>query len=396
MATAAQKQCQHPGCGRLCSGRFCILHKDDAEQSAKTFDRMRGSATLRGYGRHWQRLRKMILARDPICKIAKLCVGDYPGALPAPSTVVDHIIPKRSGGTDSPDNLQGSCKTDHDHKTRTEDSALAKRDTAKRFAVLLLFVLLLAARSSATPALIHQCSDSQQGAAQCSFSVSVHDLLVIGGSVFASYGAGDSLFNFGLGQLFAVSEGQTDPCHTCFGPPYTFSMGATWVSAATGGSDTLKVQPTQFSVAANVIALSFSGIDRSNHPQDATASTTTHAIGGTTLTWTAGPSGSIPAIEGETYDAFSEWSISGAPGTYATCAGGIVTNFPNELIVCISTASPVVKGVAIAFKNDGTTGGTGTARRRSQVIHYDGLARQIPAIWRRRSRLELVCKEKKG
>jgi hypothetical protein len=66
------------------------------------------------------RTRPFVLARDPICKIAKLCEGN------AASTDVDHIIPAaeyvaQHGGDWSffydTNNLQGSCHADHTAKT---------------------------------------------------------------------------------------------------------------------------------------------------------------------------------------------------------------------------------------------------------------------------------------
>lgn len=92
----------------------------------------------------------MVLARDPLCRIKKLCAQK--GALPAPSTVADHIIPLRAKwaqltlqqrakvmdrlGTHqflsmdpeealrdyvwTMENGQGACKPCHDAKTREE------------------------------------------------------------------------------------------------------------------------------------------------------------------------------------------------------------------------------------------------------------------------------------
>lgn len=63
----------------------------------------------------------MILARDPLCMIQKLCGrGLGPDRLPAPSTVADHILPLRRGGGWEIENGQGCCKACHDWKTRRE------------------------------------------------------------------------------------------------------------------------------------------------------------------------------------------------------------------------------------------------------------------------------------
>jgi 5-methylcytosine-specific restriction endonuclease McrA len=47
----------------------------------------------------------------------------------APSTDVDHIVPKEQGGTDDEENLQGACHACHSWKTATQDSTFAKKKT---------------------------------------------------------------------------------------------------------------------------------------------------------------------------------------------------------------------------------------------------------------------------
>lgn len=131
MPRRAFRVCQHPGCGALCGGRFCDKHLAQPTSPAKQFDLARGSSAARGYDRWWRKLSALILHRDPICKIAKLCTSDYPGQLPAPSQCADHIKPRNQGGDNSPENLQGACYRCHNWKTRTQDSALARRDKSK-------------------------------------------------------------------------------------------------------------------------------------------------------------------------------------------------------------------------------------------------------------------------
>ncbi len=76
----------------------------------KTVDQARASASERGYDRRWQRLRKLILHRDPICAICDRQA----------STDIDHIIPKAQGGEDTEENLQGLCHACHSKKTANE------------------------------------------------------------------------------------------------------------------------------------------------------------------------------------------------------------------------------------------------------------------------------------
>jgi len=105
---ALRKPCRWPGCPELTHDRFCPAH---AKKHSQQYEESRPSSHQRGYGRRWQRIRRIILRRDPICKICGR----------APSTEVDHIIPREAGGTDDPDNLQGACKPCHSRKTAQED-----------------------------------------------------------------------------------------------------------------------------------------------------------------------------------------------------------------------------------------------------------------------------------
>lgn len=85
-----------------------------SQRMGRTKDR-RPSAAKRGYDRTWQRLRLMVLARDPICRWHEGCKE--------PSTESDHIVPKRQGGRNTMENLQGLCKRHHNMKRALEDGA---------------------------------------------------------------------------------------------------------------------------------------------------------------------------------------------------------------------------------------------------------------------------------
>jgi 5-methylcytosine-specific restriction protein A len=111
MPYRAKQVCRAPGCGQLCDGSFCEKHagskgKAPGPHRPRLYDR-----------RRWRdRLRKLVLARDPLCRIAVLCDGT------ALSTEVDHVIPLAAGGNNSMDNLEGSCHACHSHKTSTEQA----------------------------------------------------------------------------------------------------------------------------------------------------------------------------------------------------------------------------------------------------------------------------------
>jgi 5-methylcytosine-specific restriction enzyme A len=134
MPHSALKVCQRPGCGALCNGRFCKQHAGAAPaiERRRVFDRERGSACARGYGRRHQRLRKLVLARDPLCTVKIMCDGT------APSTDYDHMVPLAEGGENTLENAAGACHACHSYKTATEDSRFIRwrkpgaRDRSKR------------------------------------------------------------------------------------------------------------------------------------------------------------------------------------------------------------------------------------------------------------------------
>ena len=83
------------------------------------------SASDRGYGAKWQKIRKRILKRDKYlcqsclraCRITNLVTGDIKHPRNA---TVDHITPKHKGGTDHPTNLEALCAACHKVKTTAE------------------------------------------------------------------------------------------------------------------------------------------------------------------------------------------------------------------------------------------------------------------------------------
>ena len=94
------------------SGSYCEVH---AKQVQVAYDKQRGSAASRGYGPRWQRFRRMYLRRHPYCTDP---YGVHTELVLA--TEVDHIIPRRQGGSDDESNLQALCKPCHSRKTAME------------------------------------------------------------------------------------------------------------------------------------------------------------------------------------------------------------------------------------------------------------------------------------
>lgn len=71
----------------------------------------RPSATRRGYGGTWRRMRRMVLVRHPLCADC-LTAGRVTQA-----TDVHHVIAKRDGGKDALDNLEALCHSCHSKRT---------------------------------------------------------------------------------------------------------------------------------------------------------------------------------------------------------------------------------------------------------------------------------------
>ena len=77
------------------------------------------SATQRGYGARWRRLRAAYLAEHPICADP---LGHHAGeGRVEAATDVDHIVARERGGTDEDRNLQALCHACHSEKTARED-----------------------------------------------------------------------------------------------------------------------------------------------------------------------------------------------------------------------------------------------------------------------------------
>lgn len=116
MPTAPPRPCRWPGCPALVSEpreRFCEHHrKEHKRQADREYDRRRPSSAERGYDADWQRLRRMMLAEQPLCV---MCLDE--GRV-TPATEVHH----RDGNprNNDPANLMPLCKPCHSRITNRE------------------------------------------------------------------------------------------------------------------------------------------------------------------------------------------------------------------------------------------------------------------------------------
>jgi 5-methylcytosine-specific restriction enzyme A len=112
---APKRPCARTGCPRLVSNAAPC-----PEHGRRPWEHGRPSSAERGYGATWKRLRRLILARDPLCV---LCLAAGHGS---PSTTVDHIVPRSQGGTDEESNLRGLCRAHHETKSAREGQAAGR------------------------------------------------------------------------------------------------------------------------------------------------------------------------------------------------------------------------------------------------------------------------------
>ena len=65
MPARALRPCKQIGCPQLTreAGGYCAEHQHGVNE----YERYRGSARQRGYDRNWERLRKLVLRKDPLC-----------------------------------------------------------------------------------------------------------------------------------------------------------------------------------------------------------------------------------------------------------------------------------------------------------------------------------------
>ncbi len=107
--------CRWQGCPAIVPAGtpYCEVH---AREVQRRTDAQRGTASQRGYGANWRRVRAMFLAEHPLCADPYKNHGPYPPL----ATDVDHIVPRSQGGSEDPENLQALCKSCHSKKTAHE------------------------------------------------------------------------------------------------------------------------------------------------------------------------------------------------------------------------------------------------------------------------------------
>lgn len=111
MTKRAASQCPRGRCPGLVRDGVCSVCGAVRTMGRREQDKDRGTANQRGYDARWRKLRLMYLRAHPLCVV---CAREN---RVTEATDVDHIIPKRDGGTDEESNLQSMCHSCHSRKT---------------------------------------------------------------------------------------------------------------------------------------------------------------------------------------------------------------------------------------------------------------------------------------
>ena len=120
MPPKSKRPCRKPLCPEKTAdvSGFCPKHICLAVGWSKP---ERGTAEQRGYGSHWRKKRATVLERDRHLCRCESCKGQR-----LPASEVDHILPKKRGGSDDLSNLRAMNSGCHKLKTQKE-SAAARR-----------------------------------------------------------------------------------------------------------------------------------------------------------------------------------------------------------------------------------------------------------------------------
>ena len=109
---APRRPCAHHGCGKLVQSGRCDAHR---KQRRRMEDTDRPNSYRRGYDKRWARLRRMVLAAQPVCKCGQ------------PATCVDHIVALAAGGDNCVENLEAMCHACHSSKTVNVDGGFGRQ-----------------------------------------------------------------------------------------------------------------------------------------------------------------------------------------------------------------------------------------------------------------------------
>ena len=84
MPSKPPRPCSFPNCPNLVTGKdsLCPKHR---KLASKRYEKTRETAVQRGYTTRWRKLRKMVLARQPMC-LCDECRGEN-----KPADIVHHI-----------------------------------------------------------------------------------------------------------------------------------------------------------------------------------------------------------------------------------------------------------------------------------------------------------------
>jgi 5-methylcytosine-specific restriction protein A len=117
-ASTVRRYCTYPNCPNLVDSGRCPAHR---KQEHTDDQQWRGSASERGYGYRWTKLRAAHIASQPACVMCLEQGIVNIGSKESPNEV-DHIVPlkARPDLRLSKSNLQTLCQAHHKSKTRSQ------------------------------------------------------------------------------------------------------------------------------------------------------------------------------------------------------------------------------------------------------------------------------------
>ena len=120
MPYAPKKPCSgSPTCRYL--GDDCPVHGKTVKR--KTYDQARGPGWRRYGGPEWEATKAFVKARDPYCMWGSLeRDGVALGSCVEPTHTAAHLVSRRDGGSDLPENCRGLCQQHHAVETSRFES----------------------------------------------------------------------------------------------------------------------------------------------------------------------------------------------------------------------------------------------------------------------------------